>query len=144
MKDNLLQNRINEVDSAIINFVENKVHITGFYNADRLTSHLELGKDNWRSKGIYDENDVTFSNIKNDALFLVLSDGKTIDKYQFIVIFRETLQRFKPAGSIIVTVRKNNFADQWQVLSEKNSFEFTTKAEAETHLRDNYKGEFNI
>lgn len=37
---NPLQNRVNELNSAILNYINNKVHIMGFYNAERLDDYL--------------------------------------------------------------------------------------------------------
>ena len=144
MEDNLLQDRINELDSAIINFVDNKVYITGFYNPVRLTSYLEQDKKNWLPKGMYDKSAVTFSNIKSGALFLVQTDGQTIERYQFTVVFREPLQRSNKEGPIIVSARKNKFAEQWQVITEKTFFEFATQDEMNAHLQENYKIEIDL
>ena len=47
----MLQDRINEMDSAIVNFVGDWVYTLGFYNTDRLNSYLEEGKRNWSSTG---------------------------------------------------------------------------------------------
>jgi len=144
MEDTLLQGRINELDSAIINFVDKKVYITGFYNPARLMSYLEQDKKNWLSTGMYDKSNVTFSNIKSEALFLVQTDGQTIERYQFTVVFKRNVQRLKKAGFLIVTARKNIFADQWQVITEKTFFEFGTQEEMNAHLQENYKIEIDL
>jgi len=144
MKDYLLQNRINELDSAIINFIGEKVFITGFYNENRLSSHLELGKDNWRSKGIYDKSDISFSNIKNNALFVVKEDGKIVKKHKFTVYKREIVQRKSEPGPLILTIRKHEFTEQWQIYVLKEVHTFLSKQEMKTFLMDNYRFDFEI
>lgn len=144
MKESLLQKRINELDIAIINTVDDKVYITGFYNDKRLLSHIEKGMDNWRSKGIYPKSDISFSNIKNDALFLVMVDEKIIEKHQFTVVYRNTIQRLNKSGPITLTIRKNNFVEQWQIITQSQTSEFHNKIELKDYLEENFQIDFEI
>ncbi|MET1250503.1 hypothetical protein ABWW58_17155 [Sporolactobacillus sp. STCC-11] len=41
----MLQNWVNELDSGILNIVENKVHITGFTREEMLQLYLDKGID---------------------------------------------------------------------------------------------------
>ncbi|MEV9639155.1 hypothetical protein ABZ756_00495 [Mammaliicoccus sciuri] len=138
-QENLLQNRINELNCAIINFTDKKVRVTGFYNEKMLNFHLEQNKNNYLSIGLYEYNDVTFSNIKSDALFLIQNNGLTVEKHKFVVLFRGAVQRLQNKGLLVITIRKNKFADQWQVITENKVFEFSMKEELEDHLQENYK-----
>lgn len=144
MTVNLLQERINELDSAIINIVQNKIHITGFFNEKRLMSHLEKGMDNWRSKGMYDRGEISFSNIKNNALFIVMEDEEVIEKHKFTVYKRETVQRKNESGPLILVIRKHEFIEQWQILVLKEVYTFLSKQEMVNFLIDNYRFDFEL
>lgn len=144
MTVNLLQERVNELNSAIINIVGNKMHIIGFFNEERLISHLENGMDNWRSKGMYDKGDISFSNIKSNALFILKQDEKVLEKHKFTVYKRPTVQRKSESGSIILTIRKHEFIDQWQIIVLNKVHNFSSKEEMESHFISNYRFEFEI
>lgn len=144
MTVNLLQERINELDSAIINAVGSKIHIIGFYNEERLMSHLTKGMDNWRSKGMYDKGDISFSDIKSNALFVLIQDEKVIEKHKFTVYKRATVQRKSEPGPIILTIRKHEFTEQWQIIVLNIVHNFSSKEEMEIHLINNYRFEFEI
>lgn len=144
MTVNLLQVRINELDSAIINIVQNKIHITGFFNEERLMSHLEKGKDNWRSKGIYDKDEISFSNVKNNALFIVMEDDKILEKHKFTVYKRETVQRKSEPGPLILMIRQHEFTEHWQVHVLKQTYDFSSKQEMEEYLKSNYLYDFEL
>lgn len=63
---NLLQERIEEMGSAVLNCVEDKIYITGFYNCNRLYDWLN-GIDCYQSKGIYEKCDLDFSRIRDEG-----------------------------------------------------------------------------
>ncbi|MDW0111585.1 hypothetical protein QT711_00215 [Sporosarcina saromensis] len=144
MTENLLQERINELSSAIVNFESNKTHITGFYNEKMLLSHLESHKRNYLSIGLYETTLVNFSNIKDDALFLVQEDGKTISKHQYRVIFKDRVQRSKGASSLLLTVREHQFLDQWQIVMENQCIEFETRSELKSYLSEHFRTDFEF
>ena len=53
---------------------------------------LNDNKKNWSSRGIYDLRELDFSNIKDNALFIVMKDGKEIAKHQYIPVHKETIK----------------------------------------------------
>lgn len=144
MSHNLLQKRVNELNSAILNYSGTKVYTLGFNNEGRLRSHLDKNKDNWNSKGMYDNSKITFSTIKNNALFIVMVDGEVVEKHKFSVYRRETVQRINDPGPLIMTFRKHEFIEQWQILVLKQIYSFSSKKEMESFLIANYRFDFEI
>lgn len=140
----LLQTRINELDSAILNFKENKVYITGFYNDSQLMSHLNNGVENWSSKGIYDLRSVNFNSIRSNALFIILENGVTVSKYQFKVLLKRLVSNRNKKGKITITIRKNIFGEDYGILTEEKDYSFANKFELESFLLKEYKDEILI
>lgn len=144
MTSNLLQERVNELDSAIFSIIEDKVHLIGFFNEQRLMTHLNDGMDNWRSKGLYDYQDVSFQNIKDNALFLIVKDGKVTEKHKYTVYLRDEVERKSKTGSLILTIRKHKFSEEWQVIILKKTHNFTSKEEMENFLTEHYQFDFEL
>lgn len=88
----LLQNRINELNSAIINITGNKVQVTGFYNPKLLQSHLDSGNLNYLSQGIYDIKEINFNDVLNNSLFVILENSIEQKRIQFEQAFKDTLK----------------------------------------------------
>lgn len=141
---NLLQIRINELNSAIVNFVGNKVHITGFYNAKMLQSYLETGKDNHQSKGIYDKKEFSFNNVMNNSLFVIQENGIEQQRIQFEQISKETLKLNNSSKKEIVTIRKNKFSEHYLLRTEKSISSFENHDELNRFLQDKYQIELNF
>lgn len=95
---NLLQERIEELGSAIIHYNEKNVYIEGFYRSDRLMDWLN-GSDCWQSKGIYDKQDVDYSRVLDDALIIVMQDDREIIRYQFKPFFRGVVKFTNSQGA---------------------------------------------
>lgn len=140
----MLQERINELDSAIFNIVEDKIHLTGFFSEKRLMTHLENNMDNWRSKGLYDHEKVSFRNIKDNALFLIMKDGEVTERHKYTVYIREEVERKSKSGPLILTIRQHEFTEDWQVLVLKQIHNFSSKQEMEVFMRTNYRFDFEL
>ncbi len=144
LTNDLLQQRVNELNSAIFKIMDGKVHLTGFYNEKRLKTHLDKGMDNWMSKGLYDFSDVTFKNIRNNALFLIMKDDEIIEKHKYSVYKQDTVERKSKSGPLILTIRKHEFLDEWQITVLKKTYSFTTKSEMIDYMNENFKFDFEI
>ena len=68
-----LQDRIEELQSGILEIDGNKVNITGYYSKDRLLDYLDKGLDAYFSKGVYDYEKLDFGKVKNNTLFIISS-----------------------------------------------------------------------
>lgn len=94
-----LQDRIEELESGILEFTDKKVHVTGFLSTERLIDYYEKNINCFFSKGLYDIEDLKFQYIKDNALFIVIKNN-SITKYQFNVIKKDSFQ--------LKTVDENN------------------------------------
>ncbi len=117
-----LQQRINELNSAIINIVNNKAYVKGFYNEQRLSTHLEKKIDNCSSKGIYEYAEFNFNKANTNALFVVQKDGIEIQRVKYVHVFKDSLQLRDSNKKEIVTITKNFFGEEYLVKREKNIF----------------------
>ncbi len=77
----ILQDRINELESVIVNIVGDWVYTLGFYNTERLKSYLEKGERNWSSTGRYPLEELAFYNIKTNATFSLKQDGREVVRF---------------------------------------------------------------
>lgn len=140
----MLQNRINELNSGIIDLKENKTHVTGFYNADRLTSHLEKGISNFSSKGVYPNETINFKDIQTNALFIVKKHNEIIEKHQFKLIYKQLSQPLDHPNKIILNIRKNIFSTVYNVKTESNSILFENFESLTNFLITHYKNGIQI
>lgn len=144
LASNLLQERVNELDSTIFSIIEDKVHLIGFFNEQRLMTHLNDDMDNWRSIGLYDYQDVSFQNIKDNALFLIVQDGEVIEKHKYTVYLRDEVERKDKSGRLILMIRKHEFTEEWQVIVLRKTHNFTSKKEMENFLTEHYRFDFEL
>ncbi|WP_339147186.1 MULTISPECIES: hypothetical protein [unclassified Sutcliffiella] len=138
----MLQARINELKSAIIDIHENKVYITGFTREEMLISHLETGTESFYSRGLYDYQELHFHEIKNDALFIVRKTGKEVGRHQYKAVHKDTIQYKNEEGkdlSLTFTIRKSTYSDHFHFSSEKLSVLFSSRDELNNYLQDNFK-----
>ncbi|MEC1177602.1 hypothetical protein P9B03_03825 [Metasolibacillus meyeri] len=140
----LLQNRINELDSAILNFVGNKVHITGFYNAQRLEAYLNEGKDNHKSKGLYNRENITFTSVKDNSLFVVQENGIEQYRVQYQRIFKETLKLKISNTQEMVSIHKDIYSNRFVHKTEKSITSFENRNELNNFLLDKYQTELTL
>ena len=140
----LLQNRLNELNSAILDIKGEKVHITGFTREEMLRKYLELGSDCFSSKGMYGFQELEFHDIKNDALFIVRIEGKEVNRYQYKSVFKDTVQfkEFRDGEeklvSLTFTIRKSTYSDHYHFLTEKLSLLFENKDQFDKYLLDKF------
>lgn len=135
----LLQQRIEEVGSAIINHKDNLVHITTFYNSDRLNDYLG-GLNCIQGFGMYDPEDLDYTRIQDNCLMIVQKDDKEVHRFQFKPLFRGTVKvsnSGKKAMARIFTLRKCLFSSQYNVMildenNEKQNLLFKDMDEIES------------
>jgi len=137
----VLQDRINELDSAILDIKGNKVNITGFMSEEMLQLHLTEGSKNWSSMGLYDDEDLEFHNIKNNALFIVNKNGAKARRYQYKPVYREMLQFKDEDGkslSLTINIRKSQYSALYHLSTTKESLLFSCKDDLDSHLLEKY------
>lgn len=140
----MLQDRINEMDSAIVNFVGDWVYTLGFYNTDRLNSYLEEGKRNWSSTGRYPFKEIEFHNIKTNATIMVQQDGKEITRYRYIKVKNGVLvygneQNKSGKATALYEIRKEVYSSTWNIRFADYSLVFETWNDMQKHVLTTYK-----
>ena len=148
----MLQSRINELSSANIDIVGNKVYITGFTREEMLQSFLNNGRECWSSKGLYDYQDLDFHNIKDDALLIVQKDGKEINRYQYRAVYKDMIKFKNDEGKNVsrtFIIRKSRHSEHYhfyfvvekeasEIGDEKLSSLFDNKDELDKYLLEQY------
>lgn len=137
----MLQDRVNELKSAILDIKENKAYVTGFMSEEMLQLHLTKGSKNWSSMGLYDNEDLELHNIKNNALFIVNKNGAEVGRYQYKPIFRDTIQFKDEDGknlSLTINIRKSQYSAHYHLLTTKESLLFSGKDSLDSHLLEKY------
>lgn len=140
----MLQNRINELYSGIIDLKENETHVTGFYNAESLKLHLKKNISNFSSKGIYSNEKIHFKDIQTNALFIVKRNSKVIEKYQFKLIYKKVSQPIDRTNKIILNIRENIFTNEYNVKTESTSDMFENFEKLKVFLLKNYRNAIQI
>lgn len=137
----MLQKRINELGSGILDILGDKVYVTGFTREEMLESYLTKSIENWNLKGLYDYQDLEFYNIKNNALLIVRKDEKEIKRYQYKLVYRDTIQFKDEEGknvSITFAIRKSSYSEHYHFLTDKTSLLFNNKGELDLYLTEKY------
>lgn len=140
----MLQDRINELDSAIVNVVGDLVNTMGFYNTDRLMSYLEEGKKNWSSTGRYPFEELVFHNIKTNATIILQQDEIEITRYKYIKVkngslMYENKQNKSGRATAVYEIRKEVYSSTWNLRFADNSQAFQTWEDMKKHVLTTYK-----
>lgn len=89
----MLQERIAELGSGILKYKGDKVYLIGFMSPERLYDYYNENIDCHFSKGIYDERELNWGKIQDEALFILLNDkNEIICKHQFEVLDKNTIK----------------------------------------------------
>lgn len=143
----LLQERIEELNSGLLKIKNDKVHIIGFLSQERLEDYYYRNMQCFFSNGIYDYEDLDFSRIKDNSLFLVLKDDKLINKYLYKLLLKNTF-KYKTKDNKIVTktfkIRKSEYSEQYNLVIDKKNLSFSTIDSIQSYLKNNYTYNLNI
>lgn len=89
----MLQERIAELGSGILQFKDDKVYLTGFMSPERLDDYYNRDIDCHFSRGIYQNRKLNWGKIQDEALFVLLNyKEEIICKYQFMVLNKNTIK----------------------------------------------------
>ncbi|MEG0579224.1 MAG: hypothetical protein RR490_04835 [Niameybacter sp.] len=139
----MLQERINELDSAIVNVVGDLVNTMGFYNTDRLMSYLHEGRKNWSSTGRYPFEELAFHNIKTNATIIFQQDGVDIARYKYIKVkngslMYENQQNKSGKTTAVYEIREEVYSSTWNLRFADNSLVFETWEDMKKHVLTTY------
>jgi DNA polymerase III subunit epsilon len=89
----LLQERIEELGSGILNVTNSKVELIGFMSPERLNDYYSHNRQCYLSIGIYKLEPLDFAYIQDDALFIINNkDENSLMKYQFELLKKDTVK----------------------------------------------------
>jgi len=137
----LLQERIEELNSGIINILNNKIEVTGFMSEERLLDYYERGYDCRFSVGLYPKEEFDIAYVKDNALFIIQENGKEIKRYKFIPIKKDTVNYKDIDGktkSKIFTIRQCIYSNQYNYRDNEKSIIFATRSDLESYFINQY------
>lgn len=140
----LLQERVNEMESAILDILSDKIYITGFTREEMLERYLITGSQCFSSKELYSYQDLVFHNIQNNALVIVRKDGQELSRHQFKPIHKDTIQYknyidgVAKIFSTTFTIRRSVYSNSYHFLTEKLSELFDCLEDLKLYLKENF------
>lgn len=137
----LLQERIKELNSGIINHCNDKIHLTGFMSKERLLDYYIEGRDCRLSIGVYPKEEYDISYIKDNALFIILENGKEISRYEFNTIKNSTVNyksNDNKLKSKVYTIRYCLHSNKYNYKDNDKSILFNSKEELLTYFFNEY------
>lgn len=133
----LLQERIEELGSGILEFKNNKIYLTGFLSKERLEDYYYRDINCAFSYGIYDDENLDFSLIKDNTLFLIIKDNKIDNKHMFNPIYKGSF-KFKTEDNKIATrvfkIRVSEFSNNLNLIIDKKSLIFENILDLKKYL----------
>lgn len=147
----LLQERIEELESGILNIKDNRVEVIGFLSPERLNDYYEKGIQCFYSKEFYKNEDLNFNKIKDNALFIIMKDNKEVSRYQFDVLVKDTV-KFKAKNkdgkiqqfSRVYTIRKSKFDDIYNYKDSETSLLFNTIDELKIYFANRFNAKLEL
>jgi len=136
-----LQERIEELGSAIIKPYDNKIEVIGFMSEERLLDFYDKDINCIFSKGIYPIEDFDLAYIKDKALFIVIENGIELFKYNFEVIKNDIL-KYKDVENIqrvkVYKIRHCKYSNTYNYRDTEQSLIFDTEDELREYLISEY------
>lgn len=137
----ILQERIEELGSGIIKIKNNKVHLTGFMSKERLEDYWNRNINCIYSYGIYDYENLDFSKIKDNAIFLIIKNDKIEEKHLFNLIYKGSF-KFKTKDNKTATrvfkIRNSEFSKELNLIIDKKSLIFKNLLDLKEYLLKEY------
>ncbi|MGL5066459.1 MAG: exonuclease domain-containing protein [Sarcina sp.] len=106
----LLQERINELDNAILNYKDDKINIFSFATKERMLDCFINSNFCFASQGVYEKNDIDFKCIKSSANFITTNISGEI---KLITLEKESIFASKgDAINFINTTSSSNLPEE--------------------------------
>lgn len=117
----MLQERIAELGSAILKINGRKVYVLGFMNSERLKDYIYNNSKCFYSQGIYDNRELNFGVVQDNALFIIQKDNEEIKKIQFTPLIKNTI-KYKDKNNKLKTktyvIRKCNYTNLYNFIAK--------------------------
>ena len=137
----LLQERIEELNSVIIDIYENKIKLTGFLSEERLLDFYERGSDCRFSIGLYPKEDFDIAYTKDNSLIIIMDQGNEIQRYKFVPIKKYTIN-YKDIDnknkSRVITIRQCYYTKKYNYRDTEKSILFDSETELKSFCKDEY------
>lgn len=143
----MLQERISELGSGILQIRGNEVYLTGFMSPERLHDYYDKNIDCHFSHGIYPNRELNWGKIQDNAMFIVLNkDNEVVNKYQFLVI-KKDIVRYKDKDNTnrikTYIIRKCQFTGLYNFIARETIFTDGKKTTVEDNKIFNSLDELN-
>lgn len=138
----LLQERIEELNSVIIDIFDNKIELTGFLSDERLLDYYEKGSDCRFSIGLYPKEEFDIAYAKDNAIVIIREYGKEVSRYKFVSIKKDTVNYKDNDGknkSRVYSIRQCYYTGKYNYKDNEKSILF----DDETSLKEYFRNEFN-
>lgn len=135
----LIQERIAELYSGIINIFDDKIEIRGFLSPERLYDYLD-GTDCFYSFGIYPKELYDESISKDDAHFIVRENNVETKHWQYEKIY-ESCMMINVNGNLtkrVLKVRKDRYGNNYQFIAKEENRIFESLEEMDQYLFERY------
>lgn len=138
----LVQERIEELNSIIIDVFDDKIKLTGFLSEERLFDYYEKGSECRFSVEVYPKEEFNIAYAKDNAIIILREHGVEIGRYKFIPLKRDTVKYKdidKNNRSRSYTIRQCYYTKKFNYKDSEKSILF----DDETSLREYFWNEFN-
>lgn len=138
----ILQERIEELNSGILKFIDNKINLIGFMSPERLEDYYIRNIQCFFSNGIYNVENLDFAYIKDNALFILIKDNMEFKKFQFELLKKDTVQfknELNKPLSKVYYIRKCKYSKLYNYKDSDISLLFKTLDELNKFFEDKYK-----
>jgi len=124
-KLNIIEERLLELDSGIINILENEIEIHGFLSEDRLNDYLR-GINCRYSYGVYPLIDFNETLVQDNSLFIIRKNEIESHRVQLTNIY-EDIVVLKIDGKNLnrkIKIRKSTYSEDYQLIINKEHINF--------------------
>jgi len=141
-ENGLLQDRLEEVGCAVLNYTDNGIEIYVFYSESMYNKYL-AGADCMMGMGLYNlKEKVNFELIDDDKLVVVQENGCEIAKYKYVTIFKAVIEyrgHDNKKRSLTFKIRRNEYGEGLNYVEhEGESLIFGSINKIKTYLHENY------
>ncbi len=137
---NILQECINELNSFILEELEDKIKLTGFMNKDRLYDYYERGVKCHYSQGVFPLSKYNVGVIPNKGEAIIIDENNNEIKYSFVTLFSDAISYKKDDRqfSQIVIIRKNTYSTEYNFQSSTSNLIFNNSLALDAYIKEAY------
>lgn len=138
----LLQERIEELGSLILNIKNDKIELIGFMSEDRLLSYYIDNVKCHLSHGIYNKEPFDLAYLNDNSLCIIQENNIEVARYKYVPLKKGTLKYKDPADmknkSKIYTLRLCEYTEKYSFVESTRSMLFDTKDSLTSFLINEY------